>query len=57
MDSSHAPKSLRGLLLRHRGRTGLFQRDLARIIHGAGEAGLCRVRAWRPGQDAAELDR
>src|SRR5918911_67269 len=29
MDTSHAPESFRGLLLRHRGRTGLIQRDLA----------------------------
>jgi transcriptional regulator with XRE-family HTH domain len=29
MDTSHALESFRGLLLRHRGRTGLIQRDLA----------------------------
>src|SRR5256885_16469654 len=29
MDTSHAPESFRGLLLRHRGRTGLTQRDFA----------------------------
>ena len=29
MDTSHAPESFRGMLLRHRGRTGLTQRDFA----------------------------
>src|SRR5262249_14133439 len=29
MQSSHAPEWFRGLLLRHRGRTGLTQRELA----------------------------
>ena len=29
MDTTHGPESFRGLLLRHRGRTGLIQRDLA----------------------------
>jgi transcriptional regulator with XRE-family HTH domain len=29
MDTSHAAESFRGLLLRHRGRAGLTQRDLA----------------------------
>ena len=29
METSNAPESFRGLLLRHRGRTGLIQRDLA----------------------------
>jgi transcriptional regulator with XRE-family HTH domain len=29
MDTSHAPESFRGMLLRHRGRTGLIQRDFA----------------------------
>ena len=45
MDSSHAPESFRGLLLRHRGRTGLFQRDLAT------RAGVSRnaVQDWESG--------
>jgi transcriptional regulator with XRE-family HTH domain len=29
MDTSHARESFRGMLLRHRGRTGLMQRDFA----------------------------
>jgi transcriptional regulator with XRE-family HTH domain len=42
LDTSHAPESFRGLLLRHRGRTGLFQRDLA------SRAGLSRntIQDW-----------
>src|SRR5579859_2276115 len=29
MDTTHAPESFRGMLLRHRGRTGLIQRQFA----------------------------
>src|SRR6266571_6792142 len=45
MDTSHAPESFRGMLLRHRGRTGLFQRDLAT------RAGVSRnaVQDWESG--------
>lgn len=32
MDTSHQPESFRGLLLRHRRRTGLIQRDLAALV-------------------------
>jgi DNA-binding XRE family transcriptional regulator len=45
MDTSHGPESFRGLLLRHRGRTGLIQRDLAT------RAGVSRnsVQDWESG--------
>jgi DNA-binding XRE family transcriptional regulator len=45
MDTSHAPESFRGLLLRHRGRTGLTQRDFAT------RAGVLRnsVQDWESG--------
>src|SRR5438270_10323754 len=45
MDTSHAPESFRGLLLRHRGRTGLTQRDFAT------RAGVSRnsVQDWESG--------
>ena len=33
MDTPHAPEPFRGLILRHRGRTGLIQRELAARRH------------------------
>src|SRR5918912_3981415 len=45
MDTSHAPESFRGLLVRHRGRTGLIQRDLAARV-GVSERS---VQDWEAG--------
>ena len=45
METSHAPESFRGLLLRHRGRTGLTQRELATR---AGVS-LRSVQGWESG--------
>src|SRR5438132_3261739 len=53
MDTSHAPESFRGMLLRHRGRTGLFQRDLAT------RAGVSRnaVQDWESGVNYPSAER
>jgi len=45
IDSSRAPESFRSLLLRHRGRTGLIQRDLA----ARAGVGLRSVQGWEAG--------
>ena len=45
MDTSHAPESFRSLLLRHRGRTGLTQRDLA----ARAGVSLRSVQDWEAG--------
>ena len=45
MDTSPTPESFRGLLLRHRGRTGLIQRDLAARIR----VSLRSVQDWESG--------
>jgi transcriptional regulator with XRE-family HTH domain len=45
VDTSHARESFRGLLLRHRGRSGLIQRDLAAL---AGIS-LRSVQDWEAG--------
>src|SRR2546428_1230598 len=53
MESSSAPESFRGLLLRHRGRTGLIQRDLA------AHAGVSRgtVQDWEAGLNYPTAER
>jgi transcriptional regulator with XRE-family HTH domain len=53
MDTSHAAESFRGLLLRHRGRSGLFQRDLAAL------AGVSRraVQDWEAGLNHPTAER
>src|SRR5438445_1938842 len=53
MDTLHAPESFRGLLLRHRGRTGLIQRDLA------ARAGVSRgaVQGWEAGLNYPTAER
>jgi WD40 repeat protein/transcriptional regulator with XRE-family HTH domain len=53
MDTSHGPESFRGLLLRHRGRTGLIQRDLAT------RAGVSRgaVQDWESGLNHPTAER
>ena len=53
MDTSHEPESFRGLLLRHRGRTGLIQRDLA------ARAGISRraVQDWEAGLNYPTAER
>lgn len=53
METSRAPQSFRGLLLRHRGRTGLIQRDLA------ARAGISRgaVQDWEAGVSYPTADR
>ena len=53
MESSSAPESFRGLLLRHRGRTGLIQRDLA------ARAGVSRgaVQGWEAGLNYPTAER
>jgi hypothetical protein len=45
MDTAFAHESFRGLLLRHRGRTGLVQRDLA----APAGVSLCSVQDWESG--------
>src|SRR5262245_60984131 len=45
MDTPHAGESFRSLLLRHRGRTGMSQRDFA----AQAEAGLRSVQDWEAG--------
>jgi transcriptional regulator with XRE-family HTH domain len=45
MDTSHLPESFRGLLLRHRRRTGLIQRDLAALVG----VSLRSVQDWEAG--------
>src|SRR5215469_17109824 len=45
MNSSGAPESFRGLLLRHRGRTGLTQRELA----ARAGVSLRSVQEWEAG--------
>ena len=53
METSSAPESFRGLLLRHRGRTGLIQRDLAaraRVSRGA-------VQDWEAGLNYPTAER
>jgi WD40 repeat protein/transcriptional regulator with XRE-family HTH domain len=53
MDAPHAPQSFRGLLLRHRGRSGLIQRDLA------ARAGVSRgaVQDWEAGLNYPTVER
>src|SRR5437870_6113703 len=53
MDTSSGPESFRGLLLRHRGRTGLIQRDLA------ARAGVSRgaVQDWEAGLNYPTAER
>jgi transcriptional regulator with XRE-family HTH domain len=53
MDTSHRSDSFRGLLLRHRGRTGLIQRDLA------ARAGVGRrsVQDWETGLNHPTAER
>src|SRR5947209_6103613 len=53
METSSAPESFRGLLLRHRGRTGLIQRDLA------ARAGVSRgtVQDWEAGLNYPTAER
>src|SRR5438105_14349824 len=53
MDSSHAPESFRGLLLRHRARTRLLQRDLA------ARAGVSRntIQDWESGVNFPAAER
>src|SRR5919204_6180501 len=53
MDTSHEPESFRDLLLRHRGRTGLSQRDLAARL-GAGRR---TVQEWEAGLSHPNADR
>ena len=52
MDTSPAPESLRDLLLRHRGRTGLTQRELA---HRTG-ANRRTVQDWEAGVNYPSAD-
>src|SRR5437870_7974072 len=53
MDTSSGPESFRGLLLRHRGRTGLIQRDLATRV------GVSRgaVQDWEAGLNYPTAER
>jgi WD40 repeat protein/transcriptional regulator with XRE-family HTH domain len=53
METSSAPESFRGLLLRHRGRTGLIQRDLAARV------GVSRgaVQDWEAGLNFPTAER
>jgi WD40 repeat protein/transcriptional regulator with XRE-family HTH domain len=53
MDTSHAPESFRGMLLRDRGRTGLIQRDFA------ARAGVSRrsVQDWESGVNYPTAER
>jgi transcriptional regulator with XRE-family HTH domain len=53
MDTSHTPESFRGMLLRHRGRTGLIQR------HFAARAGVSHrsVHDWEPGVNHPAAER
>jgi transcriptional regulator with XRE-family HTH domain len=53
MDASHAPESFRGMLLRHRGRTGLIQRDFA------ARAGVSHrsVQDWESGANYPTAER
>ena len=53
METSNAPDSFRGVLLRHRGRTGLIQRDLA------ARAGVSRgaVQDWEAGLNYPTAER
>src|SRR5207237_2571359 len=53
MDASDGPESFRGMLLRHRGRTGLIQRDLAT------RAGVSRnaVQDWESGVNYPTAER
>src|SRR2546421_8015320 len=53
MDTSSGPESFRGLLLRHRGRTGLIQRDLAL------RAGVSRgaIQDWEAGLNYPTAER
>src|SRR5690348_12512553 len=53
MDTSHASESFRGMLLRHRGRTGLIQRQFA------GRAGVSHrsVQDWESGVNYPSAER
>src|SRR6266516_391696 len=53
MDTSHAPESFRSMLLRHRGRTGLIQRNFA------ARAGVSHrtVQDWESGVNYPTADR
>src|SRR5690349_513889 len=53
METSSTPESFRGMLLRHRGRTGLIQRDLA------ARAGVSRgaVQDWEAGLNFPTAER
>src|SRR5437588_9083878 len=53
LDTSSRPESFRGLLLRHRGRTGLIQRDLA------ARAGVSRgaIQDWEAGVNYPTVER
>jgi WD40 repeat protein/transcriptional regulator with XRE-family HTH domain len=53
MDGSHEPESFRGLLLRHRGRTGLIQRDLAARVG----VSLRAVQDWEAGVSIPTAER
>src|ERR671934_780236 len=53
MDSSQSTESFRDLLLRHRGRTGLSQRDLAARL-GAGRR---TVQDWEAGANHPSAER
>src|SRR5207302_2746891 len=53
MDTLHAPESFRGLLLRHRGRTGLIQRDLAARAGGS----VRSVQDWEAGVTLPRAER
>jgi transcriptional regulator with XRE-family HTH domain len=53
MQASHTPEGFRSLLLRHRGRTGLIQRDLA---ERAGVS-LRSVQDWEAGVTLPSAER
>ena len=53
MDTSHAHQLFRGLLLRHRGRTGLIQRDLA----ARAGVSLRSVQDWESGVNYPTAER
>jgi WD40 repeat protein/transcriptional regulator with XRE-family HTH domain len=53
MDTSHAPESFRGLLLRHRGRTSLIQRDLA----ARARVSLRSLQDWEAGVSLPSAER
>jgi WD40 repeat protein/transcriptional regulator with XRE-family HTH domain len=53
MDTSLVPESFRGLLLRHRGRTGLSQRDLA----ARAGVSLRSVQVWEAGDSLPTAER